>query len=79
MHRVMKNDGRNEKDHFDQEWPVEIVHVRVGGKQQEAGEKHQDQAAERPKPGVAGELRGSLAAHADAQERKVHDGDGSDG
>ena len=32
---------------------------------------------ERPKPGILGELRRSLTAHTDAQQGKIHDGDGS--
>ena len=78
MDRVVENNGRHEKDHLDQERPVEIVHVRVGREQQQPGKKHDHQAAQRPKPGVFGELRRSLAAHADAQQRKIDDGDGSD-
>ena len=58
MNRVVKDDGRDKKDHLDQERPVEIVHVGVGRKQQEPGKEHQHQTAERPEPGVLGELGG---------------------
>src|SRR5579862_4886324 len=77
MGRVMKNNSRDEKRHFDQERPIEIVHVGIRREQQQSREEHEHQAAKCPKPGVLGELRGSLAAHADAQERKIHNGDGA--
>ena len=77
MNRVVKDDRRNKENHFNEEGPVEVVHVWVGRKKQQAGKQHHNQTAQRQKPGASGKLSGTPTSQPDTEQRKIHDGNRS--
>lgn len=68
MNRVVPNDCQDEDRDFELKGRVEIVMIRIGGRQEQARKSDQNQASQRPGPAAPPYRHGGLSAQSKIQK-----------
>jgi len=79
MDGVVEDERQHEAGHLELERRVDVIADGIGGEHQGAGDEHDPDADGDPAVEIGGELGGGLAAHGEAEQAEVNDGDQAEG